>query len=129
MIQFEFASDLPPVRGDRIQLQQVVVNLAVNGMEAMTSLQDRERVLIVRTERDQSDRISVAVADAGIGIEPENLNRIFVAFHTTKPGGLGMGLAICRSIIEVHGGRLWVDANVPRGTIFRFTVPAFAATT
>jgi PAS domain S-box-containing protein len=128
-MQFEFASDLPPVRGDRIQLQQVVVNLAVNGMEAMTSLQHRERVLIVRTERDQSDRISVAVADAGIGIEPENLNRIFVAFHTTKPGGLGMGLAICRSIIEVHGGRLWVDANVPRGTIFRFTVPAFAATT
>ena len=129
MIQFEFASDLPPVRGDRIQLQQVVVNLAVNGMEAMTSLQERERVLIVRTERDQSDRILVAVADAGIGIEPENLNRIFVAFNTTKPGGLGMGLAICRSIIEVHGGRLWVDANVPRGTIFRFTVPAFAATT
>ena len=128
-MQFEFASDLPPVRGDRIQLQQVVVNLAVNGMEAMTSLQHRERVLIVRTERDQSDRISVAVADAGAGIEPENLNRIFVAFHTTKPGGLGMGLAICRSIIEVHGGRLWVDANVPRGTIFRFTVPAFAATT
>jgi signal transduction histidine kinase len=127
--QMPIASDLPPVRGDRIQLQQVVVNLAVNGMEAMTSLQDRERVLIVRTERDQSDRISVAVADAGIGIEPENLNRIFVAFHTTKPGGLGMGLAICRSIIEVHGGRLWVDANVPRGTIFRFTVPAFAATT
>jgi C4-dicarboxylate-specific signal transduction histidine kinase len=129
MIQFEFASDLPPVRGDRIQLQQVVVNLAVNGMEAMTSVQDRERVLIVRTERDQSDRILVAVADAGVGIEAENRNRVFVAFHTTKPGGLGMGLAICRSIIEAHGGRLWVDANVPRGTIFRFTVPAFAATT
>lgn len=126
-LQFEFASDLPPVRGDRIQLQQVVVNLAVNGMEAMTSIQDRE--LIVRTERDQSDRILVAVADAGIGIEPENLDRVFAAFHTTKPGGLGMGLAICRSIIEAHGGRLWVDANVPRGTIFRFTVPAFAATT
>jgi signal transduction histidine kinase len=129
MIRFEFASDLPPVRGDRIQLQQVVVNLAVNGMEAMTSSQDRERVLIVRTERGQSDRILVSVADAGVGIEPENINRVFVAFHTTKPGGLGMGLAICRSIIEVHGGRLWVDANVPRGTIFRFTVPAFAATT
>jgi PAS domain S-box-containing protein len=126
-LQFEFASDLPPVRGDRIQLQQVVVNLAVNGMEAMTSVQDRE--LIVRTERDQSDRILVAVADAGVGIEPENLDRVFAAFHTTKPGGLGMGLAICRSIIEAHGGRLWVDANVPRGTIFRFTVPAFAAAT
>jgi PAS domain S-box-containing protein len=128
MIQFEFASDLPPVRGDRIQLQQVVVNLAVNGMEAMMSVRDCERVLIVRTERDQSGRILVAVADAGVGIEPENLNRVFVAFYTTKPAGLGMGLAICRSIIEAHGGRLWVDANVPRGTIFRFTVPAFAAT-
>jgi C4-dicarboxylate-specific signal transduction histidine kinase len=82
-LQFEFASDLPPVRGDRIQLQQVVVNLAVNGMEAMTSVQDRE--LIVRTERDQSDRILVAVADAGVGIEPENLDRVFAAFHTTNP--------------------------------------------
>jgi PAS domain S-box-containing protein len=128
-IHLEFASDLPPVRGDRIQLQQVVVNLAVNGMEAMTSVQDGERMLIVRTEREQSDRILVAVADAGVGIEPENLNRVFDAFHTTKPGGLGMGLAICRSIIEAHGGRLWVDTNVPRGTTFRFTVPACTPTT
>jgi PAS domain S-box-containing protein len=127
-IRSEFASDLPPVRGDRIQLQQVIVNLAVNGMEAMASVQDRERMLIVRTERDQTSRILVAVADAGVGIEPENLERVFVAFYTTKPAGLGMGLAICRSIIEAHGGRLWVDANVPRGTIFRFTVPAIAAT-
>jgi PAS domain S-box-containing protein len=126
-IRFEFASGLPPVRGDRIQLQQVIVNLAVNGMEAMTSVQDPERVLIVRTQRDQSDRLLVAVADAGVGIEPENLNRVFNAFHTTKPGGLGMGLAICRSIVEAHGGRLWADANVPRGAIFRFTVPAVAA--
>jgi signal transduction histidine kinase len=128
-IRFEFASELPPVRGDRIQLQQVIVNVAVNGMEAMTSVQDRERVLIVRTQRDQSDRILVTVADVGIGIEPENLNRIFGAFHTTKPGGLGMGLAICRSIIEAHGGRLWAEANVPRGASFRFTVPAAAANT
>jgi PAS domain S-box-containing protein len=126
-IRFEFASALPPVRGDRIQLQQVIVNLAVNGMEAMTSVQQRERVLIVRTQRDQSGRILVAVADAGIGIEPENINRVFRAFHTTKPGGLGMGLAICRSIVEAHGGRLWADANVPRGAIFRFMVPAVAA--
>jgi PAS domain S-box-containing protein len=128
-IRFEFASGLPPVRGDRIQLQQVIVNLAVNGIEAMTSVQDCARVLIVRTQRDQSDRILVAVADAGVGVEPENLNRVFDAFHTTKPGGLGMGLAICRSIIEAHSGRLWADANVPRGAIFRFTVPAVAAST
>ena len=103
------------------------MNLAVNGMEAMTSVQDRERVLIVRTQEDQSDRLLVAVADAGVGIEPENLNRVFSAFQTTKPGGLGMGLAICRSIVEAHGGRLWADANVPRGAIFRFTVPTVAA--
>jgi PAS domain S-box-containing protein len=128
-IRFEFASGLPPVRGDRIQLQQVIVNLAVNGMEAMTSVQDRERVLIVGTQRDQSDRILVAVADAGVGIERENLDRVFGAFHTTKPGGLGMGLAICRSIIEAHGGRLWAEADVPRGAIFRFTVPALATST
>jgi PAS domain S-box-containing protein len=128
-IRFEFASGLPPVRGDRIQLQQVIVNLAVNGMEAMTSVQDRERVLMVGTQRDQSDRILVAVADAGVGIERENLDRVFGAFHTTKPGGLGMGLAICRSIIEAHGGRLWAEADVPRGAIFRFTVPALATST
>jgi signal transduction histidine kinase len=128
-IRFEFASELPQVRGDRIQLQQVIVNVAVNGMEAMTSVQDRERMLIVRTQRDQSDRILVTVADAGIGIESENLNRVFGAFHTTKPGGLGMGLAICRSIIEAHGGRLWAEANVPRGAIFRFTLPAVTAST
>jgi signal transduction histidine kinase len=126
-IRFEFASGLPPVRGDRIQLQQVIVNVAVNGMEAMTSVQDRERVLFVCTQTDQSDRILVAVADTGVGIEPENLNRLFGAFYTTKPGGLGMGLAICRRIIEAHGGRLWAVANVPRGAIFRFTVPVVAA--
>jgi signal transduction histidine kinase len=90
---------------------------------------ESDRVLIVRTQRDQSDRILVAVADTGVGIEPENLNRVFGAFHTTKPGGLGMGLAICRSIIEAHGGRLWAEANVPRGAIFSFTVPAVAAST
>ena len=90
----------------------------------MTSVQDRERVLIVRTQRDQSDRILVTVADAGIGIEPENLNRVFGAFHTTKPGGLGMGLAICRSIIEAHGGRLWASPQLPHGSVFQFTVPA-----
>jgi signal transduction histidine kinase len=90
---------------------------------------ESDRVLIVRMQRDQSDRISVAVADTGVGIEPENLNRVFGAFHTTKPGGLGMGLTICRSIIEAHGGRLWAEANVPRGAIFRFTVPAVAAST
>jgi PAS domain S-box-containing protein len=123
-IRLELASGLPPVRGDRIQLQQVIVNLAINGMEAMTSVQDRERVLIIRTQRHQSSRVLVAVEDAGIGIEPENVNRVFSAFHTTKPDGLGMGLSICRSIIEAHGGQLWTSPNAGPGMMFQFMISA-----
>jgi PAS domain S-box-containing protein len=123
-IRLELASGLPPVRGDRIQLQQVIVNLAINGMEAMTSVQDRERVLIIRTQRHQSSRVLVAVEDAGIGIEPENVNRVFSPFHTTKPDGLGMGLSICRSIIEAHGGQLWASPNAGPGMMFQFMISA-----
>jgi PAS domain S-box-containing protein len=123
-IRLELASGLPPVSGDRIQLQQVIVNLAINGMEAMTSVQDRERVLIIRTQRHQSSRVLVAVEDAGIGIEPENVNRVFSAFHTTKPDGLGMGLSICRSIIEAHGGQLWASPNAGPGMMFQFMISA-----
>ena len=123
-IRLELASGLPPVRGDRIQLQQVIVNLAINGMEAMTSVQDRERVLIIRTQRHQSSRVLVAVEDAGIGIDPENVNRVFSAFHTTKPDGLGMGLSICRSIIEAHGGQLWTSPNAGPGMTFQFMISA-----
>jgi PAS domain S-box-containing protein len=123
-IQFELASGLPPVRGDRIQLQQVIVNLAVNGMEAMSTIRERERMLIVHTQPDESDRVLVAVKDAGVGIEPENLNRVFSAFHTTKQGGLGMGLSICRSIVEAHGGRLWACSNSGPGMTFQFVIPA-----
>jgi len=125
-IRFEFASGLPPVRGDRIQLQQVIVNLALNGMEAMMSVQDRERALIVRTQRDQSDRILVAVAYVDAGIDPENLNRVFRAFYTTKPNGLGMGLSICRSIIEAHSGHLWACPNSGPGMTFQFMISAYA---
>ena len=118
-----------PVRGDRIQLQQVIINLAMNGMQAMATVHDRDRVLVMRTHRQQSERVLVAVEDVGIGVKPEDADQLFNAFYTTKPGGLGMGLAICRSIIEAHGGRLWAEANVPRGAIFSFTVPAVAAST
>jgi C4-dicarboxylate-specific signal transduction histidine kinase len=117
-----------PVRGDRIQLQQVIINLAMNGMQAMATVHGRDRMLVMRT-RQQSERVRVAVEDVGIGVKPENADQLFNAFYTTKPGGLGMGLAICRSIIEAHGGRLWAEANVPRGAIFSFTVPAVAAGT
>ena len=123
-IRLELASGLPPVRGDRIQLQQVIVNLAINGMEAMTSVQERERVLIIRTQRHKSSRVLVAVEDAGVGIEPENVNRVFSAFHTTKPDGLGMGLSICRSIIEAHGGQLWTSPNAGPGMTFQFMISA-----
>lgn len=125
-IQFNLASGLPPVRGDRIQLQQVVVNLAVNGMEAMAGVRNRQRVLTVRTQRHQSDRAVVMVEDAGVGIEIDNLSRIFTAFHTTKPHGLGMGLSICRSIIEAHGGKLWASPNVGAGMTFQFAIPVCA---
>jgi signal transduction histidine kinase len=102
------------------------VNLAVNGMEAMSAVRERERLLIVRTQPYESDRVMVAVKDAGVGIEPENLNRVFSAFHTTKPGGLGMGLSICRSIIEAHGGQVWASPNTDPGTTLQFTLSAYA---
>jgi PAS domain S-box-containing protein len=121
-IRLELASDLPPVRGDRIQLQQVIINLVVNGVQAMATIRDRARLLIVRTRRHEADEVLVAVEDAGVGIEPENTSRLFSAFYTTKPTGLGMGLSICRSIIEAHGGRIWASRNDGPGMTFQFTV-------
>jgi signal transduction histidine kinase len=121
----ELESGLLPVRGDRMQLQQVIINLVVNGMQAMATVRDRERVIIMRTQRHQSDRVLVAVEDVGVGIKPENVNRIFGAFYTTKPDGLGMGLSICRSIIEGHGGRVWVAPNAGHGMTFQFTISAY----
>ena len=126
-IRLELASGLLPVRGDRIQLQQVMINFIVNAMQAMATIRDRERVLIVRTERYQSDRVLVAIEDVGTGIDPENTGRLFMAFYTTKPNGLGMGLSICRAIIEAHGGRVWASPNAGPGSTFRFTLPPYAA--
>jgi signal transduction histidine kinase len=123
-MQLQLESGLLPVRGDRIQLQQVIINLAVNGMQAMAAVHDRDRVLIMRTQRHQSDRVRVAVEDVGVGIKPENADRLFTAFHTTKPDGLGMGLSICRSIIEAHGGNVWASPNAGPGMTFQFMIPA-----
>jgi PAS domain S-box-containing protein len=125
-MRFELASGVPQVRGDRIQLQQVIVNLAVNGMEAMATVRDRERVLTVRTQPYQSDQVLVAVEDVGPGIESKNLDLVFSAFHTTKPDGLGMGLSICRSIVEAHGGQVWASPNAGSGMTFQFTLSACA---
>jgi C4-dicarboxylate-specific signal transduction histidine kinase len=124
-MQLELDSSLFPVRGDRVQLQQVIINLAVNGMQAMTTVRNRDRVLIMRTQPHQSDRVLVAVEDVGVGIKPENVDRLFSAFYTTKPDGLGMGLSICRSIIEAHGGRVWASPRVGPGMTFQFTISAY----
>ena len=112
------------VRGDRVQLQQVVLNLILNAVEAMSSVEEGARELSISTEQLETSDILVAVQDSGPGIDPEHLERVFAPFYTTKTSGIGMGLSICRSIIDAHGGRLWAEANQPRGAIFQFTLPA-----
>jgi C4-dicarboxylate-specific signal transduction histidine kinase len=126
-VQLKLGSGLLPVCGDRVQLQQVIINLAVNGMQAMAAIRDRDLVLTMRTQRHQSDRVLVAVEDVGVGIEADNVDRLFSAFYTTKPDGLGMGLSICRSIVEAHGGRVWASPNAGPGMTFQFTISAVNA--
>jgi PAS domain S-box-containing protein len=121
--QTRLSEGLFPVHGDRVQLQQVVLNLLLNAVEAMGSVEAAPRELLISTWQDHKG-VLVAVHDSGPGIDPEQLDRIFNSFYTTKPSGTGMGLSICRSIIDAHGGRLWAEANEPRGTIFQFTLPA-----
>jgi PAS domain S-box-containing protein len=121
-LRMELAADLPPVTGDRVQLQQVVVNLILNAIEAMSTVEDCQRDLVIRTQRGKGDEVQVAVRDSGIGINPMSAERMFAAFHTTKVGGLGMGLSISRSIVEWHGGRLWAIANDGPGATFQFTL-------
>jgi PAS domain S-box-containing protein len=123
-VQMQLAECLPLIQGDRVQLQQVVLNLILNAVEAMSSVDDARRELSIGTGRRGVDEILVAVCDSGPGIDPEHLERVFDSFYTTKPGGMGLGLSICRSIIDAHGGRLWAAANEPRGAAFQFTLPA-----
>jgi PAS domain S-box-containing protein len=122
-VRTEFAPDLLPVLGDRVQLQQVVLNLVMNGIEAMSGVEERPRELIIRTQNDGPGQVQVTVQDSGIGLDAQSLDRIFDAFYTTKHGGMGMGLSISRSIIQHHGGKLWAVANDGPGTSFQFTVP------
>jgi signal transduction histidine kinase len=121
-VRTELAGTLPRVLGDRVQLQQVVLNLLLNGLDAMHDVVDRPRDLVIRTEREATDHVRVAVRDSGSGIDPRLATRLFDAFYTTKPGGMGMGLSISRSIVEQHGGRLWAVPNDGPGTTFQFTV-------
>jgi C4-dicarboxylate-specific signal transduction histidine kinase len=111
------------VQGDRVQLQQVVLNLVLNAVEAMGAVEMGARELLISTEQDHTGAL-VAVRDSGPGIDPTHLERVFEAFYTTKSSGVGMGLSICRSIVDAHGGRLWAEANEPRGALFQFTLPA-----
>jgi PAS domain S-box-containing protein len=120
----QLASGLPPVRGDKIQVQQVLINLVMNGIQAMAPITGRARILAIRTEQRGADQVLVAVEDVGVGIEPENLDRLFGAFYTTKPDGMGMGLSISRSIVEAHGGRVWATRNPGPGMTFQFTLSA-----
>jgi signal transduction histidine kinase/CheY-like chemotaxis protein len=121
-LRMKLAGDLPALTGDRVQLQQVVMNLILNAIEAMSAVKDRERDLVITTLRGEGGEIRVAVRDSGIGLDPLNSERIFDAFHTTKPGDLGMGLSISRSIVESHGGRLWAVSNDGPGATFQFTL-------
>jgi PAS domain S-box-containing protein len=123
-VELALAPDLPPVRGDRVEVQQVVLNLVMNAVEAMTAGHGATPRLLVGTEPDGAGGVRIIVADSGPGIAPEAAQRLFEPFFTTKPQGMGMGLAICRSIVQTHGGRLEVSANEPGGTVFAFTLPA-----
>jgi PAS domain S-box-containing protein len=122
-IQTEFANELPLVMGDRVQLQQVILNLIRNASDAMRDVEDRPRKLVVRTERDPDDQVRVTVQDAGAGFNPQDTNRLFDAFYTTKAGGMGIGLSVSRSIVENHRGRLWVTPNETHGVSFSFSIP------
>jgi PAS domain S-box-containing protein len=124
LVQTHLAQGLPKVHADRVQLQQVVLNLILNAIEAMTSVDGDTRELVIRTESSPAVGLHVTVGDSGPGVAPENRERIFESFYTTKSGGVGIGLSICRSIIDGHGGRLWADARLPRGAAFGFTLPA-----
>lgn len=127
ILRQEFADDLPPVMGDRIQLQQVILNLLLNASDAMNNIQDRSRRLLIRTERDGDEHVRLMVQDAGVGIDAQSMNQLFEAFYTTKSGGMGIGLSVSRSIIESHRGTLWAMPNDGPGATFAFSIPRCAA--
>ncbi len=126
-LRTELAADVPLVVGDRVQLQQVILNLVMNGVEAMASVADRPRELLIYSQPHESDKVLVAVRDSGTGLHSENVDRLFEPFFSTKPKGMGMGLAISRSIIESHGGRLWAVPNDGPGVTFAFALPCETA--
>jgi signal transduction histidine kinase len=127
-VRTQLAEGLPRVQGDRVQLQQVMLNLIVNAIQAMSGIGERARELQISIDAAPSEgSLRVGVRDTGPGLSPESLSRLFEPFYTTKAEGMGMGLSICRSIIEAHGGRLWATRCDPRGALFQFTIPATRA--
>jgi signal transduction histidine kinase len=124
-LRMKLADDLAPVLGDRVQLQQVLLNLVMNGVEAMSPVGERLRELVITTHDGEGDDVRVAVKDSGTGLDAQSMERIFDAFYTTKSRGMGMGLSISRSIVQNHGGRLWAAANDGPGTTFQFTLPKY----
>jgi signal transduction histidine kinase len=124
-IRTQFADNVFPVSGDRVQLQQVLLNLAMNGIEAMSGVDERARELVITTRNIDPDQVQVTVEDSGIGLDPDTAGKIFDPFYTTKSGGMGMGLSISRSILQAHGGRLWATARNGAGTIFHFALPKY----
>jgi C4-dicarboxylate-specific signal transduction histidine kinase len=126
-VQTELAHQLPQVFGNRIQLQQVILNLTINGIEAMASMEHRERSLRLKSVPHMPDGVLISVEDSGTGIDPQNVNRIFDALFTTKSNGMGIGLSICKSIVEAHHGRLWVSTSAPHGSVFHLILPAASA--
>jgi signal transduction histidine kinase len=128
ILQSKFAGDLPTVTGDRVQLQQVILNLLRNACEAMVDVNDRPRQLLIRTAREDGDRVRLSVRDAGVGVDPRNMSKLLDAFYTTKTHGMGIGLSVSRSIIESHHGRLWAEPNDGPGATFSFSIPGDPAT-
>jgi signal transduction histidine kinase len=122
-LRMELVPALPKILGDRVQLQQVIINLVMNGIEAMQPVTDRPRELVFRSGRDGTDRVLLSVTDCGVGISVDDADRLFKAFFTTKSSGMGMGLSICRSIVEAHGGRLSACPNEGPGATFQFVLP------
>ena len=123
ILQVELSDDIPSVIGDRVQLQQVIINLLRNASDAMNGVDDRPRELVIRSARDEDDRVRLAVRDSGVGFDPQAADRLFDAFYTTKNDGMGIGLSVSRSIIENHHGRLWAEPNDGPGATFSFSIP------
>jgi signal transduction histidine kinase len=126
-LQIETFEGLPPVMGERVQLQQVLLNLIRNAMDAMSSITNRKRVLAIKSEVSEYNEVLLTIEDSGTGIDPDHINHIFHAFFTTKAHGMGMGLSICRSIIESHGGKLWASARSPHGSMFWVKLPSIVS--